>query len=115
MEGALTIGTLTFLAGSFRQLRSLLENILSRFTSVSQGAIYLRDFFEFFEIQPKIKVAVKPVPFPNPIKQGFVFEDVGFKYHNSDTWANRHLSFTLNAGEKTLHWLVRMVQAKQHL
>ncbi len=54
VEGALTIGTLTFLAGSFRQLRSLLENILSRFTSVSQGAIYLRDFFEFFEIRPKI-------------------------------------------------------------
>ena len=99
-EGALTIGTLTFLAGSFRQLRSLLENILSRFTSVSQGAIYLRDFFDFFEIEPKIKVAAKPQPFPNPIKQGFVFENVGFKYHNSEKWANRHLSFTLHAGEK---------------
>lgn len=100
VEGALTIGTLTFLAGSFRQLRSLLENILSRFTSVSQGAIYLRDFFEFFEIEPKIKAAAKPLPFPNPIKQGFTFEDVGFRYHNSDKWANRHVSFTLQAGEK---------------
>lgn len=100
VEGALTIGTLTFLAGSFRQLRSLLENILSRFTSVSQGAIYLRDFFEFFEIEPKIKAASKPLPFPNPVKQGFTFEDVGFRYHNSDKWANRHLSFTLQAGEK---------------
>ena len=100
VDGALTIGTLTFLAGSFRQLRSLLENILSRFTSVSQGAIYLRDFFEFFEIQPKIKVAQKPVSFPNPIRQGFTFENVGFRYHNSETWANRHISFTLNVGEK---------------
>ena len=100
VDGALTIGTLTFLAGSFRQLRSLLESILSRFTSVSQGAIYLRDFFEFFEIEPKIKAALKPLPFPNPIKQGFTFEDVGFRYHNSDKWANRHLSFTLQAGEK---------------
>jgi ATP-binding cassette subfamily B protein len=100
VEGALTIGTLTFLAGSFRQLRSLLENILSRFTSVSQGAIYLRDFFEFFEIEPKIKQAAKPLPFPNPIKQGFTFENVGFRYHNSDKWANRHLNFTLPQGEK---------------
>ena len=78
VQGILTIGTLAFLAGSFRQLRSLLENILSRFTSVSQGAIYLRDFFEFFEIEPKIKINANPVPFPNPIKQGFVFENVGF-------------------------------------
>lgn len=100
VAGAITIGTLTFLAGSFKQLRSLLENILSRFTSVSQSAIYLRDFFDFFEIQPKIVVAAQPFPFPNPIKEGFIFEDVGFKYHNSEKWANRHLSFTLHAGEK---------------
>lgn len=100
IDGELTIGTLTFLAGSFRQLRSLLENILTRFTSVSQGAIYLRDFFEFFEIKPKIIIKKNSLPFPNPIQQGFIFENVGFRYHNSDKWANRHLSFTLHAGEK---------------
>lgn len=100
VDGTVTIGMLAFLAGSFRQLRSLLEGILSRFTSVSQGAIYLRDFFEFFDIKPKITVSANPLPFPKTIQQGFVFEDVGFKYHNSERWANRHLSFTLHPGEK---------------
>jgi ATP-binding cassette, subfamily B, bacterial len=100
VTGKSSVGTLTFLAGSFRQLSSLMENMLSRFTTVSQGAIYLDDFLEFFEIQPKISVAASPVPFPNPIKQGFTFENVGFKYHNSDNWANRHLNFTLKPGEK---------------
>jgi ATP-binding cassette subfamily B protein len=100
VDGSVTIGELAFLAGSFRQLRTLLEGILSRFTSMSQGAIYLRDFFEFFEIQPKIKLSANPLPFPKAITQGFVFEDVGFRYANSDRWANRHLSFTLNPGEK---------------
>jgi len=100
VEGVLSIGTLAFLAGSFRQLRTLLEGILSRFTSVSQGAIYLRDFFDFFKIEPKIKISANPLPFPNPIREGFVFENVGFRYHNSEQWANRHLSFTLKAGEK---------------
>ncbi len=100
VTGAITIGSLTFLAGSFRQLRSLLENILSRFTTVSQSAIYLRDFFDFFEIQPKISVAPNPLPFPNSIKKGFTFENVGFKYSNTESWANRHLNFTLQAGEK---------------
>jgi len=100
VDGSVSIGSLAFLAGSFRQLRSLLEGILSRFTSVSQGAIYLRDFFEFFEIQPKIKQAAHPLPFPKVILQGFTFENVGFKYPNSERWANRHLSFTLHPGEK---------------
>lgn len=100
VTGDISIGDLTFLAGSFRQLRSLLEGILIRFTSVSQGAVYLSDFFDFFTIQPNIVQAIKPIPFPNPIKKGFEFENVGFKYANSDKWANRHLSFTLHPGEK---------------
>ena len=100
VDGSVSIGQLVFLAGSFRQLRSLLEGILTRFTAVSQGAIYLRDFFEFFEIIPKIKAAANPLPFPKKLQQGFTFEDVGFRYVNSDRWANRHLSFTLHPGEK---------------
>ena len=100
VEGTVSIGELAFLAGSFRQLRSLLEGILTRFTAVSQGAIYLRDFFEFFDIKPKIKLADKPLPFPKTIQEGFTFENVGFKYINSERWANRHLNFNLNPGEK---------------
>src|SRR6185437_15610006 len=83
VQGRLSIGDLTFLAGSFRQLRSLLEGILTRFTSVSQGAIFLQDLFEFFEIKPRIVRLVHPRPFPRPIKEGFRFEDVGFRYHDS--------------------------------
>jgi len=98
--GRLTIGDLTFLAGSFRQLRGLLEGILGRFSSVSQGALYLQDLFDFLQIQPRIFTPAAPRPFPKPIREGFVFENVGFKYTNSERWANRHLDFTLRAGEK---------------
>jgi ATP-binding cassette subfamily B protein len=100
IEGKVSIGELTFLAGSFRQMRSLLEGILTRFSSISQGAVYLNDFFEFFEIQPRIVPVKGSLPFPVPLKTGFTFENVGFRYVNSDRWANRHLSFTLHAGEK---------------
>jgi ATP-binding cassette subfamily B protein len=100
VNGSLSIGDLTFLAGSFRQLRSLLEGILSRFTSVSQGAIYLQDLFEFFEIRPRIVTVAQPRPFPRPIREGFRFENVGFRYQHSERWANRHLNFTLRAGER---------------
>lgn len=100
LQGSITVGSLTFLAGSFRQMRSLLDGVLGRFTSVSQGAIYLKDFFDFFDIQPSIKPTINARPFPNPIQHGFVFENVGFKYANANYFANRHLNFTLAAGEK---------------
>ncbi len=100
VSGKLSIGDLTFLAGSFRQLRALLEGILSRFSSVSQGALYLQDLFEYFAIRPNIFSGKPSLPFPKPIREGFVFENVGFKYQNAERWANRHLNFTLQPGEK---------------
>ncbi len=100
ISGRISIGQLTFLAGTFRQLKTLMESILTRFTAVSQGAIYLSDFFEFFDIQPAITTAQNPLPFPNPIRSGFEFQDVGFRYQHAENWASRHLNFTLKAGEK---------------
>ncbi|MGY2133449.1 ABC transporter ATP-binding protein [Hymenobacter sp. HD11105] len=102
VRGQISIGQLTFLAGSFARMRGLLEGILSRFSSVAEGALYLQDFFDFFRIQPRIIRDEAHVvrPFPRPIQQGFQFENVGFKYRNAGKWAIRNLSFTLKAGEK---------------
>ncbi|AIZ63313.1 ABC transporter ATP-binding protein [Hymenobacter sp. DG25B] len=102
VKGAISIGQLTFLAGSFGRMRGLLEGILSRFSSVAEGALYLQDFFDFFHLQPRIvRDEARPVrPFPQPIQQGFTFENVGFKYRNASGWALRNLNFTLQAGEK---------------
>ena len=100
IKGAISVGTLTFLTGSFRQLQSFLEGFLSRFNSISQGALYLNDLFDFYRIEPHIVSPLNPRPIPNPIREGFVFENVGFKYPRSDRWANRNLSFTLHVGEK---------------
>src|SRR5690606_22829549 len=84
VSGELSIGDLTFLSGSFARMRGLLESILTRFSSVTEGSLYLQDFFEFFEIQPRIKTQENARPVPRPIQDGFVFENVGFKYENSE-------------------------------
>jgi len=99
LRGDFSIGDLTFLAGSFRRLRNLLEDLLIGFTQVAGQALYLDDLFSFFEIEAEIVSPREPRPFPMPIRQGFTFEDVGFRYPGAERWAVRHLSFTLQAGE----------------
>jgi ATP-binding cassette subfamily B protein len=99
LEGEFSIGDLTFLAGSFLRLRSLLEGLLTGFSSTAGQALYLNDLFSFFEMRPEILSPERPRLFPKPIRQGFVFEDVGFIYPGADRWAVRHLSFALKAGE----------------
>ena len=99
LAGQFTIGDLTFLAGSFRRLRTLLEGLLTGFSQTAGQALYLDDLFSFFEIVPEISSPKDPRPFPVPIRQGFVFENVGFIYPGAERWAVRHLDFTLHAGE----------------
>ncbi len=100
VSGQISLGDLTFLAGSFRQVRGSLEGILLQFSSLTQEAIYLQDLFDYFAIKPLIHSPQTTRPFPYPVRQGFVFENVGFKYTNSERWALRNLSFTLHSGEK---------------
>ena len=99
LTGAFTIGDLTFLAGSFARLRGLLEQLLTTFSTTAAQALYLNDLFSFFDMRPKILSPANPRAMPRPLREGFVFEDVGFIYPGAERWAMRHLSFTLKAGE----------------
>ena len=99
VRGDFTIGDLTFLAGSFRRLRQLLEGLLVGFSQVASQALYLDDLFSFFAIEPEIRSPENPIPFPKPIREGFVFENVGFRYPDAEKWALRNLDFRLHAGE----------------
>ena len=99
VRGDFSIGDLTFLSGSFRRLRNLLEGLLIGFSQMAGQALYLEDLFSFFEIRPEIVSPPNPRPVPVPIRDGFTFEDVGFRYPGAERFAVRHLTFTLHAGE----------------
>jgi ATP-binding cassette subfamily B protein len=99
-RGELSIGTLTFLAGSFARSRQTIQGLLLGAGGIYQQCLYLKDLFDFFEMKPSISSAAGSPSVPRPIKEGFVFEDVGFQYPGSDRWAVRHVSFTLRPGER---------------
>lgn len=109
--GVFSIGDLTFLAGSFRQLRRLIEGMLTGFSTIAERALYLKDLFDFFDIEPEIAApgarapgerasdaAARPIP--DPIREGFRFENVSFRYPGTEPWVLRDISFELRAGEK---------------
>ena len=99
VRGDLSIGTMTFLAASFRQSRDLVQGLLLSASGIYEQSLYVRDLFDFFEMRPMIRSALGARPMPCPIKEGFVFDDVGFRYPGSERWAVRHLSFALCPGE----------------
>jgi ATP-binding cassette, subfamily B, bacterial len=98
--GPFTIGVLTFLAGSFRQSRDLIQRVLLSLAQVFEQSLYLEDLFTFLDIEPSIRRNTGARPVPIPIRTGFVFERVGFRYPGSEHWAVRGLDFSLAPGER---------------
>jgi len=98
--GPFTIGALTFLAASFRQSRELIQRVLLSASQLVEQSLYLEDLFSFLELEPRIRSSIGAAAVPVPIRQGFVFDGVGFRYPGSERWAVRHLSFRLNPGER---------------
>ncbi|MGH7754180.1 MAG: ABC transporter ATP-binding protein, partial [Gemmatimonadales bacterium] len=78
--GVFTIGVLTFLAGSFRQSRDLIQRILLALSSIYEQALYLADLFTFFDVRPRITSKPGARPVPRPIQRGFEFQGGGFRY-----------------------------------
>jgi ATP-binding cassette subfamily B protein len=99
-RGELTIGTLTFLAGSFARSRQLIEVLLLSAGGIYQQCLYLKDLFDFFEMKSSIASTPGAPSVPRPIKSGFVFDNVGFQYPGSNEWAVRHVNFELRPGER---------------
>jgi ATP-binding cassette subfamily B protein len=100
LTGAISVGTLTFLAASFRQCRDGVQNLLSSVSSLYEQSLYLKDLWAFLDLRPAIGNAAHACPMPKKIQSGFVFEDVGFRYPGSDRWALRHIKFKLRCGER---------------
>ena len=70
LTGAFSVGDLTFLAGSFRRLHGLLEDLLSSFSSIAGQALYLDDLFSFFDVRPKILSPANPPALPEADPRG---------------------------------------------
>ena len=100
VRGEITIGTLTFLAASFGRGRDVIQSILLSASNVFEQALYLRDLFVFLEMKPTIESRPNAIPVATPIKSGFVFDNVGFRYPESERWAVRNVNFSLRPGER---------------
>ncbi len=100
MSGLISIGTLTFLAGSFSKSRDLIQRLLLGASDLYEQSLYLKDLFDFFDMKPTISSVSGAIPVPGSIREGFLFENVGFRYPGSEPWALRYLNFQLKPGER---------------
>lgn len=100
VRGEITLGTLTFLAASFMRSRDLIQRLLSGASAIYTQCLYLKDLFDFFDTTPTVATRPGAPPVLRPLREGFVFENVGYRYPGSETWALRGVNLSLQPGER---------------
>jgi ATP-binding cassette, subfamily B, bacterial len=100
VQGRLSIGGLTFLAGAIAGASSNIQMVFSSFTSIADQSLFLTDLIDFFAVQPTVRSKPNALPAPRPIREGFEFRNVSFTYPGTSRVVLNDLSFRLVPGER---------------
>ena len=100
VRGIITIGSLTFLAGAIQQASSNIQQIFSTVSGIADQALFLTDLIAFFEMRPAIQSKPNALAAPRPIRRGFEFRNVSFRYPGSDRLILNRLNFDFHPRER---------------
>jgi ATP-binding cassette subfamily B protein len=74
--------------------------VFSTLSGIADQALFLTDLLAFFEMKPSIQSKPNALPAPRPIREGFEFRDVCFRYPGNSRLVIDHLNFHLHPGER---------------
>ena len=100
VTGVFSFGTLTLLANAIREASSNLQQTFSTLSTIADQALFLTDLIAFFEMRPTIESKPNALPAPRPIRSGFEFRNVSFRYPGSPRLVLNGLNFHLRPGER---------------
>ena len=100
ISGIISVGTLVFLTGAIQQASSNIQQVFSTLSSIADQALFLTDLLAFFDMEPTIHSKPHALPAPRPIKRGFEFRNVSFRYPGSSRLVLNNLNFYLRPGER---------------
>lgn len=100
LDGTLTIGTLTFLAGALTGSSGQIQLVFSTFTVIADQALFLTDLFEFLGAKPRIRTRPNAIRLCRPIREGFEFVNVSFAYPGSDRLVLNNINLKIGAKER---------------
>lgn len=97
--GAISVGTLTFLAGAIAGSSAQLQAVFSSFSTIADQALFLGDLVDFLAVRPAIQSRPNALPAPRAIRDGFEFRDVSFSYPGSQRRVLDSLNLRIEPGE----------------
>lgn len=100
LNGKISLGTLTFLAGAIAGANIEMRSLFSLFSNISEQSLFLTDLIEFLAVRPRMEDRPNAILPPRRIRDGVEFRSVSFCYPGADRRILDKLNFRIAAGER---------------
>lgn len=99
LEGSGTLGDLALFYQAFNRGQDLMRSLLSDVGALYGDTLFLEHLFSFLALESTVVDPDAPVALPDAPAHTVTFDDVSFRYPDTDVWALRHFSLTIPAGK----------------
>ena len=99
VQGIITMGDLIMYRQAFQRVQGYLRGILMGLAGLYEHNLFLSNLYEFLDLERKVVEPSHPVPVPQPMRTGIVFEHVGFQYPTGTRKVLEDVSMTIQPGE----------------
>ena len=97
--GAITVGSLVMYFTALQRAWSHVGAMLHSTSELYEDNLFLGEFYEFLDLEPRVLEPEAPVPVPAQIRTGIAVEDVSFRYPNSGRQVLSNVSLRIRPGE----------------
>lgn len=99
LDGNSPVGTLVYVMATLSNVRNSIGSILEIISSQFENHLIVKDVIEFMNTKPVIVEPTKPVILNLKVAPEIIFENVGFKYQNSEKYSLKNVNLTFRAGD----------------
>jgi ATP-binding cassette subfamily B protein len=99
LQGAMTVGDLVMYYQAFQRGQGYLKEMLSGLAGLFEDNLFLSNFYHFLDLKPTLAVWHPPAPVPRPMKEGIVFDRVGFRYPAGAEMVLHDVSLAIRPGQ----------------
>jgi ATP-binding cassette subfamily B protein len=99
VQGGITLGDMVMYFGAFQRGMGYLRQLLGNLAGLYEDNLFISNFYEFLDLEPKVKEPLHPSPVPRPIKQGIVLDHVSFKYPGGNREVLKDISLSIGPDE----------------
>ncbi|MBU1172385.1 MAG: ABC transporter ATP-binding protein/permease [Proteobacteria bacterium] len=99
VTGNISLGEFVMYFQAFQRSLGYMKEFFEGLASLYEDTLFIHQFYEFLDIEPRVREAEHPLPLDTSFEKGLIFDHISFTYNGSKRTALKDISFQVKPGE----------------